>query len=72
MAAFGFDHISGNGNNVFKGGHNTYNYSPTYMNNRGLLFAMVLTAMTTFMDMAGMDVILVAGTALVGVQVLLG
>lgn len=33
---FGFDHISGNGNNVFKGGHNTYNYSPTYMNNRGL------------------------------------
>ncbi len=33
---FGFDHISGNGNNVFRGGHNTYNYSPTYMNNRGL------------------------------------
>lgn len=33
---FGFDHISGNGNNVFKGGHNTYNYSPTYMNNRGV------------------------------------
>ncbi len=32
---FGFDHISGNGNS-FRGGHNTYNYSPTYMNNRGL------------------------------------